>query len=268
MGVDARACRDRLVLDRSIVARDWRRNALLAREDRETREGARPHPLAKFALRWKRHFGVGREHRAGSCRQSPAESFGGLEMDRRQWPHTRARRGEECAPRIDLGRGAIAGGGSLDRAQRIERGGLVGRDRQSHGTRLGGKCAPRIDLGRGSLARSGSLDEAQRIDRSGLVGRNRQSHGGKRAPRIDLGRGSLASGSVLDRAQPSERGSLVGSDRQRGGASLNRREPRELFLGHAADGRRLERDLRRHGAFYCAYRPRARRPAKHGAHLF
>ena len=117
-------------------------------------------------------------------------------------------------------------------------------------------------------ARRSSLDEAQRSERNGLVGSDRQSHGGKRAPRINLGRGSLANGSVLDWAQCIERSGLVGRGGQRGGASLNRRESRELFLGHASDSRRLERDLRRQGAFYRAYRPRARRPAKHGAHLF
>jgi hypothetical protein len=148
---------------------------------------------------------VGGDYRAGSWRHSPAEFFGGFEMDRSDCPHSR--------------------------------------------TRLGGQCAPRIGLGRGSLARGGDLDEAQRCERSGLVGSGRQSHGGKCAPRIDLGRGSLARGSIFDWAQPIERSGLVGSDRQRGGARLDRREPRELFLGHASDARRLERDLRRHGAF-------------------
>ena len=42
-------------------------------------------------------------------------------------------------------------------------------------------------------------------------------------------------------------GGLVRRDGQRRGASLNRRESRGLFLGHASDARRLERDLRRHG---------------------
>ena len=42
---------------------------------------------------------------------------------------------------------SIAGGCSLDWAQRIERCGLVGSDRRSHSTRLSGECAPRIDLG-------------------------------------------------------------------------------------------------------------------------
>jgi hypothetical protein len=215
---------------------------------------------------------VGRDQRASRCRQSPADAFGGLEMDRRQWPHSRARLGGQCAPHIDLGRGSLAGGSSLDWAQRIERCGLVGRDGQSHSTRLGGKHAPRIDLGRGSRARGSNLDWAQRIERCGLVGSDRQCHStrlsGACAPRIDLGRGSFAGGSFLDWAQRLERGGLVRRDGQRGGASLNRRESRELFLGHASDSRRLERDLRRHGAFYRAYRPRARRPAKHGAHLF
>jgi hypothetical protein len=271
MGVDARACRDRVVLDRSIVARDCGRSAALARENRETRKGARPHALAKFALCRPRRFGVGRDQRASRRRQSPADAFGGVEMDRRQWPHARARLGGQCAPRIDLGRGSHARGSFLDWAQHIGRCGLVGRDRQSHSTRLGRERAPRIDLGRGSRADGSFLDWAQRIEGCGMVGRDGQSHStrlsGECAPRIDLGRGSLASGSDLDWAQRIERCGVVGRDGQRGGASPNRREPRELFQGHASDARRLERGLRRCGAFYRAYRPRARRPAKHGAHL-
>jgi hypothetical protein len=189
-------------------------------------------------------------------------------MDRREWPHSRARLGEKCAPRIGLGRGSLTGGGSLDEAQRVARGGLVGRNGKSHRARLGRKCAPRIDVERGSLARGSGLDEAQRSERSGLVGSDRQSHRGKCAPRIDLGRGALTRGSGLDWAQRIERSGVVGRDGQRGSARFNRRESRELFLGHASVERRLERDLRRHGAFYVAFWPRAHRPAKHGAHLF
>ena len=268
MGVDAPACRGRVVMDCNHVARAYRRSAALARETRETRESPCPHSLAKFALRGKRRFGVGRDHRAGRCRQPQAETFGSLEMDRCKWPHSRARFSGQCAPGIGLGRSSITGGGSRGEAQRVAWGGLVGRNGQSHSARLSRKCAPRVNLGRGSIAGGSVLDEAQHIERRGLVGRQGQSDGGARTPRIDLGRGSLAGGSSLDEAQRIERRGLVGGDGQRSGASTNRREPRELFLGFASDARHLERDLRRHGPGCRAYRQGAHCPAKHRAHLF
>jgi hypothetical protein len=77
-------------------------------------------------------------------------------MDRCDCPHSRTRLGTECAPRIDLGRGSIAGGSFLDEAQRIERSSLVGGDRQGHG----GECASRFDLGRGSIAGGSGFDWA------------------------------------------------------------------------------------------------------------
>jgi hypothetical protein len=167
-----------------------------------------------------------------------------------------------------LGRGSIAGGSVRDEAQRIERGGLVGRKGQSDS----GAGAPRVNLGRGSIAGGSGLDWAERIERHGLVGRERQSRsaclGGKCAPRIDLGRGSLKGGGDVDAAQRIARRGLVGRDGQSHGARRNRREPRELFLGVASDARHLERDLPRHSPGYGAYRPRAYRPAKHRTHLF
>ena len=145
MGVDARACRDRVVLDSSIVARDCRRSALLARENRETRESPCPHSLAKFALHRKRRLGLDGGYRAGRRRQSPADAAA-FEMDRRQWPHSRARLSEMRR---------AAGAAHLRRrrprlGKRIERGGLVRREGQSSSTRNSRKCAPSIDLGRGS----------------------------------------------------------------------------------------------------------------------
>src|SRR5262249_27148284 len=92
--------------------------------------------------------------------------------------------------------------------------------------------------------------------------------GGKYAPRVNLGRGSIAGGSSLDEAQPIERSGLVGGDGQRSGTSLNRREPRELFLGFASDRRHLDPDLPRHSPASGEYRPPAYRPAKHRPHLF
>ena len=120
-------------------------------------------------------------------------------------------------------------------------------------------------------ARGGSLDEAQRIERNGLVDREGQSAAQASAEM----RAAYRFGAQLTRERQLPRlGATYRAGRPgRLRRPKRRRKPQSPRAARAIPGRcfgcaRLERDLRRHGAVYRAYWPRARRPAKHGAHLF